>query len=76
MSNTNPGVYDPETVNLLRTVLDQAWDSLSSHQRDQTTKADLALRILKLAMAGERDPAYLRTRAIMGVVSDHKTGRR
>jgi hypothetical protein len=55
--NEERGAYDPETVNLLRSVLDQAWNSLSPLQRDQTTKADMTLRILKLALAGERDPA-------------------
>jgi hypothetical protein len=73
MSNNNRGAYDPETVNLLRSVLDQAWSSLSPQQRDQTAKCDMALRILKLAMAGERDPASLRARAVMGVVSAKAT---
>jgi hypothetical protein len=67
--NEERGAYDPETINLLRSVLDQAWNSLSPLQRDQTTKSDMALRILKLALAGESDAAKLRTRAVVGVVS-------
>jgi hypothetical protein len=37
MPMTFKPAYDQETVELLRTVLDQAWDALLPHYRDQTT---------------------------------------
>jgi hypothetical protein len=62
------GSYDPETVTLLRSVLDAAWKSLSPAQQARTTKSELAHRMLKLAARGERDPARLRTRAVIEVI--------
>ena len=64
------GSYDPDTITLLRSVLDTAWESLSSEQRARTSKSHLAERMLKLAARGERDPARLRIRAIVEVVPD------
>jgi len=62
------GSYDPETVTLLRSVLDAAWNSLSPAQQARTSKSELAHRMLKLAARGERDPARLRVRSIVEVV--------
>jgi hypothetical protein len=59
------GSYDPETITLLRTVLDAAWDALLPEHQARTSKAHLAQRMLKLAAQGERDPIRLRTRALM-----------
>jgi hypothetical protein len=64
------GSYDPDTITLLRSVLDTAWDSLSPEQRSRTSKSHLAERMLKLAARGERDPARLRIRTIVEVVPD------
>jgi hypothetical protein len=50
------GSYDPETITLLRSVLDAAWNSLSPTQ-PHISKSVLADRVLKLAARGERDPA-------------------
>jgi hypothetical protein len=61
---TNPGSYDSETVTLLRNVLDDAWEGLTFEQRAQTQKSDVALRILRLARRGERDPMRLRAGAM------------
>jgi hypothetical protein len=60
--------YDPETIMLLRSVLDAAWNSLSPAQQARTSKSELAHRMLKLAARGERDPARLRVRAIVEVI--------
>jgi hypothetical protein len=64
------GSYDPETIALLRNVLDAAWHSLSSEHQARTTKSHLAERVLKLAARGERDPTRLGVRAIVEVVPD------
>jgi hypothetical protein len=56
--------FDPETVALLRTALDRAWDSLPAGQQAVTSRSILAERILKAAAQGERDPDRLRARAI------------
>jgi hypothetical protein len=60
--------YDQETVELLRTALDQAWDELSPHYRDQISKSHMAECVLRHAAAGERHPARLRSRAIADAV--------
>jgi hypothetical protein len=62
------GAYDPETVSLLRTLLDQAWDTLLPHQQARMTKSHMAERMLKCAAQGERDPVRLRARAVIGVI--------
>jgi hypothetical protein len=61
------GSYDPETITLLRTVLDAAWDALLPEHQARTSKAHLAQRMLKLAAQGERDPIRLRTRALIEI---------
>jgi hypothetical protein len=62
------GSYDPETITLLRSVLDAAWNSLSPAQQARISKSVLAERVLRLAARGERDPARLRVHAIVEVV--------
>jgi hypothetical protein len=57
----------PETLELLRAVLNEAWEVLTPEQQVDTFKSDMALRILRLAQQGERDPAKLRTAALLGV---------
>jgi hypothetical protein len=56
--------FDPETVALLRTALDRAWDSLPKSQRAVMSQSILAERILRAAAQGERDPEQLRASAI------------
>jgi hypothetical protein len=56
--------FDPETVALLRTALDRAWESLPAGQQAVTSRSILAERILKAAAECERDPDRLRARAI------------
>jgi hypothetical protein len=63
------GAYNPETIAMLRAVLDDAWASLTSEQQMRTLKSELALQILNLAELGVRDPAKLRAAALMGVAS-------
>jgi hypothetical protein len=58
------GSFDPETVTLLRSVLDAAWDDLPSEQRALTSRTHMAERMLLLAAQGERDPGRLRASAV------------
>jgi hypothetical protein len=59
------GSYDPETVEVMRAVLDEAWASLVPSQQAHTTKSEMASRILQAVADGERDPAKLRTTALI-----------
>lgn len=63
--NENPGrVYDPETVELLKSVLEEAWACLLPKQQKDVSKTLLAERLLRAAAHGERDPERLRARAL------------
>jgi hypothetical protein len=65
--------YDSETVTLLRDILEDSWERLTSEQRAQTQKSEVALRILQLARQGERDPMRLRAGAVTGVIAETET---
>ena len=60
------GAFDPETIALLRAVLDEAWDSLNAQEQAQSSKSLLAERILHLAATGERDPSSIACRGAHG----------
>ena len=64
--------YDPETIEMMRTVLDEAWGLLEPKQRAFTNKTEIAVRILRLAAQGVRDPVRLRTYALTSVVPSDK----
>ena len=55
--------YDPETLLLLRTALDEAWAALPVGSKS-TPKSEMPQRILKQAADGVRDPVRLRAYAI------------
>jgi hypothetical protein len=59
--------YDPETITLLRSVLDAAWDALPPEA--SISKSDLAMQLLRIAAQGERDPHRLQARTMMSVVT-------
>jgi hypothetical protein len=65
MEGTRDPFFDPETIAILRGVLDEAWSCLPAGQT-AVTQSLLAERILKAARDGERDPDRLRTHAITG----------
>jgi hypothetical protein len=71
VNTTEGGVYDPETIKLLRAVLDEAWNSLVTEKQAQASKCLLAERILRLAARKERDPMRLRAAALTGLISPH-----
>jgi hypothetical protein len=55
--------YDPQTIDLLRDVLEDGWAKLTEAQRTETPRSLIAQRLLQAAADGERDPALLRSRA-------------
>jgi hypothetical protein len=63
MEDTHVAFFDPETVAMLREVLDDTWSCLPAGQTN-VPRSLLAERILKAAKSGERDRAKLRARAI------------
>jgi hypothetical protein len=65
--------FDPETLTLLRGVLDEAWASLPPQDQEARRKSDLAQRILNLAARGERDPVKLKAAALITVVNERTT---
>jgi hypothetical protein len=69
-SSMVPGsVHTPETLKLLREALDDIWASLRPHERVRTSRTMIAVRLLEMAAAGERDPARLRSAALSTVVT-------
>jgi hypothetical protein len=57
--------YDPETLILLRKVLDEAWEALPDGSKSETLKSEMAQHILKQAADGVRDPVRLRASALV-----------
>jgi hypothetical protein len=62
--------YDPETLNVIRHVLDQAWAQLPEDRKNKFMKIDMADRILRKAATGERDPTRLQAAALVGTAAE------
>jgi len=60
-------VFDPETIELMRSALDAAWASLTAEQQASVSRTFLAERILRATAQGERDLVRLRARALFSV---------
>lgn len=58
--------YDPETLNIMRDALDQAWALLPEDSKNKHLKIDMADRVLRRAAMGERDPIRLCRAALAG----------
>ena len=69
MEDSRVAFFDPETIAILKGVLDDAWSRLPPGQTN-VTRSLIAERILKAARDGERDPVRLRARAITDSVED------
>ena len=65
---TTGAVYQPELLELMRAVLDDAAAMLPEAKRTSAMKAEIASHILECAAKGERDPAVLREAALLAVV--------
>jgi hypothetical protein len=65
--------YDPETLTMLRKVLDEAWATQPHGFKSETLKSEMAQRILKQAACGVRDPVRLRASALVIAVRQPNT---
>jgi hypothetical protein len=61
-------VFQPDLIRLMKEVLDEAVTTLPESKRTSTMTADMASQILACAAKGERDPAKLKTAALLAVV--------
>jgi hypothetical protein len=61
-------VFQPELIELMKAVLDDATATLAEAKRTSTMKAEIASHILASAAKGERDPAALKMAALSAVV--------
>lgn len=61
-------VFQPELIELMRSVLEDVTATLPEAKRTSTIKADIASNILACAAKGERDPAVLRSAALSAVI--------
>ena len=59
--------FDRETINLMRTALENAWEQLEHDMQQRTSKVTFAERVLRAASDGERDPARLHSVALGNV---------
>jgi hypothetical protein len=66
--NATGAVFQPELIELMKAVLDDATATLPEAKRTSAMKADIACHILECAAKGERDPAALKTAALLAVV--------
>jgi hypothetical protein len=66
--NVTGAVFQPELIELMKAVLDDATATLPEAKRTSAMKADIACHILECAAKGERDPAALKTAALLAVV--------
>ena len=61
-------VFQPELIELMKSVLDAATVTIPEAKRTSTMKAEIASHILACAAKGERDPIALRMAALLAVV--------
>jgi len=68
MLRIGSGSFDPETLVILETAFDEAWITLKTNGSCNIRPDELARRICRLAMEGERDPVRLHDRALFGLI--------
>ena len=61
-------VFQPELIKLMRAVLDEAAATLPKSRRTSTMMAAMASQILACAAKGERDPATMKSAALLVAV--------
>jgi hypothetical protein len=61
-------VFQPELIELMRSVLEEAAATLPEAKRTSTMKAEIASQILACAAKGERNPTALKIAALRAVV--------
>jgi hypothetical protein len=60
--------FDPHTLVVLETAFDEAWLTLKAIGNSTVKPDELARRVLRLAMEGERDPVALHDGALAGLL--------
>jgi hypothetical protein len=60
--------FQPELIELMKAVLDDATVMLPEAKRTSATKAEIASNILACAAKGERDPISLKMAALLSVI--------
>jgi hypothetical protein len=73
MLHHGEGVFDPETLSVLKAVFDEACELLPPDEHTSEKRSLVAERILNLASRGERDPVRLRTYALLHVAEVEET---
>ena len=66
--NPKGAVFQPELIELMRSVLEEAAATLPEAKRTSTMKAEIASQILACAAKGERNPTALKMAALLAVV--------
>ena len=66
-ARTNVSDFDPELIELMKAVLDDATAMLPEAKRTSAIKAEIASHILACAAKGERDPVALKMAALLYV---------
>jgi hypothetical protein len=66
--NPKGAVFQPELIELMKSVLDEAALAMPEPKRTSAMKAEIASHILACAAKGERDPAALKMAALLAVV--------
>ena len=64
-------VFQPELIELMKVVLEDATATLPEAKRTSAMKAEIASHILACAAKGERDPGALKMAALAIVESSH-----
>jgi hypothetical protein len=60
-----PDITIPRRLTMLRGVLYEVWDALLADRQAWMPKFEMAVRILKRAASGERDPVRLKAAAML-----------
>jgi hypothetical protein len=66
--NSTGASFQPELIELMKAILDDATATLPEAKRTSVTKAEIASHILACAAKGERDPVALKMAALLAVV--------
>ena len=61
-------VFQPELIELMKSVLEEATAMLPEAKRTSAIKAEIATQILASAARGERDPVALKMAALLSLV--------
>ena len=62
-------VFQPELIELMKSILDEAIAMLPEAKRTSTVKAEIAAGILDCAAKGERDPIALKYAALSAITN-------